>query len=178
MSTVNIGSSLPAGSNTIGQIKLVDTGGTNQAAIDANNNLHVTVYNGANAMAVDANNNAHMTPQAATSGGSTLSHTMSAASTNATSLKASAGMVYGVCISNNNASARYFKLYNKASAPTVGTDTPVTVIQVPGNGTVIRAYPVGAVFGTGIAWACTGGIADSDTTAIGANDCSIDIEYK
>jgi hypothetical protein len=115
---------------------------------------------------------------AGTSGGSTASHTMSAASTNANSLKASAGMVYGLSISNANASARYFKLYNKASSPTVGTDTPILTLQVPGNGTVIRAYPVGLVLGTGIAWACTGGIADSDTTAIGANDCSIDIDYK
>lgn len=115
---------------------------------------------------------------AATSGGSTASHTMSGASTNATSLKGSAGMLYGFSISNANASARYFKLYNKASSPTVGTDTPVMTVQVPGNGTVIRAFPVGLVFGTGIAWAATGGIADSDTTAIGSNDCSIDIDYK
>ena len=115
---------------------------------------------------------------AATSGGSTASHTMSAASTNATSLKASAGMVYGLSISNANAAARYFKLYNKASSPTVGTDTPVLTLQVPGNGTVLRAYPVGLVLGTGIAWAATTGIADSDTGAVGANDLSIDIDYK
>lgn len=113
-----------------------------------------------------------------TSGGSTPSHTMSGASTNATSLKGSAGMVYGLSISNNNASARYFKLYNKASSPTVGTDTPILTLQIPANGTVIRAYPVGLALGTGIAWACTGGITDADTTSIGANDCSIDIDYK
>lgn len=60
MSTVNIGSSLPTGSNTIGNVKLVDTGGTNQLAIDANNNAHVTIYNATNAMAVDSSNNAHV----------------------------------------------------------------------------------------------------------------------
>lgn len=60
MSTVNIGSSLPAGSSILGQIKLVDTGGTNQAAIDANNNLHVALYNAANSMAIDSSNNAHV----------------------------------------------------------------------------------------------------------------------
>jgi len=119
-----------------------------------------------------------VTPQTATTGGSTPSHTMSAASTNATSLKASAGQVYGLSISNNNASARYFKLYNKASAPTVGTDTPVLTLQVPGNATVIRAYPVGLALATGIAWAATGAITDADTTAIGANDLSVDIDYK
>jgi hypothetical protein len=103
---------------------------------------------------------------------------MSAASTNATSLKVSAGQIYGFSISNANTSARYFKIYNKASAPTVGTDTPIMTVQVPGNGTVIRAFPVGLALGTGIAWAATGGIADGDTTAIGANDLSIDIDYK
>lgn len=117
-------------------------------------------------------------PITGTSGGSTPSHTMSAASTNATSLKASTGMVYGLSISNTNASARYFKLYNKASVPTVGTDTPVLTLQIPGNATVIRAYPIGLALGTGIAWAATGGIADTDTTAIGANDLSIDLDYK
>lgn len=126
-----------------------------------------------------ANTTAWLTqPVAGTTGGSTSSHTMSAASTNATSLKASAGLLYGFSISNANTSARYFKLYNKASAPTVGTDTPVSTIQVPGSATVIRAYPVGLVFGTGIAWATTTGIADSDTGAVGANDLSIDLDYK
>jgi len=60
MSTVNIGSSLPAGSNTIGNVKIVDVAGTNQAAVDANNNLHIAVYNAANSMAVDSSNNAHV----------------------------------------------------------------------------------------------------------------------
>ena len=60
MSTVNVGSALPTGSNTIGVVKLVDTGGTNQLAIDANNNAHVVIYNATNAMGVDANNNAHV----------------------------------------------------------------------------------------------------------------------
>lgn len=117
-------------------------------------------------------------PVAGTTNGSTPSHTMSAASTNATTLKASAGLLYGFCISNANGSARYFKLYNKASNPTVGTDTPVTTVQVPANGTVIRAYPVGMTFATGIAWAATTGIADNDTGSVGANDLSIDIDFK
>lgn len=60
MSTINVGSALPSGSNTIGNIKLVDTGGTNQLAIDANNNAHVTLYNATNAMAIDSSNNAHV----------------------------------------------------------------------------------------------------------------------
>lgn len=115
---------------------------------------------------------------AATSGGSTPNHAISAASTNGTSLKASAGMIYGISISNTNAAARYFKIYNKASSPTVGTDTPVMTIQVPATSTVIRAFPVGLALSTGIAYAATGAMGDSDTTAIGAGDLSMDIDYK
>lgn len=114
---------------------------------------------------------------ASASGGSTPNHTISAASTNATSLKAAAGQVYGFCISNSNASARFFKLYNKASSPTVGTDTPVMTVQVPGGSTVARAFPVGLMFSTGIAWAITTGIANNDTGAVGT-DISIDIDYE
>ena len=150
--------------------------GTGQATMAAS----VPVAIASNQSAVPASQSGTWTevPNAATSGGSTYSHTMSAASTNATSLKNSAGQVYGFAISNANASARYFKLYDKASAPTVGTDTPAMTIQVPGSGTVIRAFPVGLAFANGIAWATTTGIANSDTGSVGANDLSIDIDYK
>jgi len=113
---------------------------------------------------------------ASTSGGTTPSHTISAASTNATSLKASAGHVYGFIVSNTNAAARFFKIYNKASAPTVGTDTPVVTVHLPPNSTVIRVYPKGLALGTGIAWALTTGIANSDTGSVGT-DISVDIDY-
>src|SRR2546429_2962266 len=113
---------------------------------------------------------------AATSGGPTPSHTISPASTNATSLKASAGHGYGFIVSNTNAAARFFKIYNKASAPTVGTDTPVVTVHLPPNSTVIRVYPKGLALGTGIAWALTTGIANSDTGSVGT-DISVDIDY-
>lgn len=117
-------------------------------------------------------------PVAGTTGGSTPSHAISAASTNATSVKASAGTLYGITVSNTNAAARFFKLYDKASAPTVGTDTPKSTIQVPPNSTVARAYPVGMAFALGIAYAATTGIADTDTGSIGASDLSMDVDYK
>lgn len=60
MSTVNIGAPLPTGSAIIGRVKIVDTGGTNEAGIDANNNMSVTIRQAANAMAIDASNNAHV----------------------------------------------------------------------------------------------------------------------
>ncbi|OLE53281.1 MAG: hypothetical protein AUG51_13910 [Acidobacteria bacterium 13_1_20CM_3_53_8] len=113
---------------------------------------------------------------AATSGGSTPSHTISASGTNATNLKGSAGQVYGFCISNSNAAARFFKLYDKSTAPTIGTDTPKMTVQLPPNSTVIRAFPVGLAFSSGIGWGLTTGIANSDTGSVGT-DISVDIDY-
>lgn len=117
-------------------------------------------------------------PVAGTSGGSTPYHLISASGTNATNLKASPGQVYGFEISNTNASARYVRFYNDASAPTVGTTTIEKTVQVPGNATVIRAYPVGLQFTAGISFSATGAMGDTDTTSIGAGDLSIDIDYK
>lgn len=108
----------------------------------------------------------------------TPSNINSAASTNATSIKASAGTVYSIACSNINAATRYVKFYNKASAPTVGTDVPVLTIAVPTNGTVVVAFgAVGHRFATGIALAITGAAADSDTTAIAANDVKVLTSY-
>jgi hypothetical protein len=98
---------------------------------------------------------------------------ISAASTNATSLKASAGTLYSLYVVNLNAAVRYLKFYNKASSPTVGTDTPVATFPIPasttGAGFAINLDP-GFDFATGIAYATTTGAADSDTGAVAANE--------
>ena len=111
-------------------------------------------------------------------GASTTHHAISAASTNATSVKASAGTINGGIVCNANAAARFFKLYNKASAPVVGTDAPVLTLLVPAGGSV--AIPAGA-FGlrcaTGIAYALTTGMAVADTGAVGAADLSVHLSY-
>lgn len=121
---------------------------------------------------------------AATSGGATPGYlASSAANTNSTSLKGSAGMVYGIQAFNTSAVTIWLKLYNKASTPTVGTDTPVKKIGIPPSaggavGGDVMTFPVGIAFGTGIAYALTTGFADSDTGAVGAGDVSLGIDYK
>jgi hypothetical protein len=116
-----------------------------------------------------------------TSGGLTLSRTLSAASTNATSVKASAGQVFWIYATNTNAAARFLKLYNKSSAPTVGSDTPVLTLLIPGNAAGAGFHlqtPLGLTFGTGIAFALTTGIADADTAAVAANEIVVNMGYK
>jgi cephalosporin hydroxylase len=105
-----------------------------------------------------------------TGGGYTPGKLISAASTNATSVKGSAGKIGYLTASNINAAARYLKIYNKASAPTVGTDTPVHTFLIPGGttgaGTNIPLPSEGIALGTGIAFALTTGAADADTGAV------------
>lgn len=114
---------------------------------------------------------------AATTGGYTPAKLISAATTNATSVKASAGTIGYLTASNINASPRYLKIYNKASAPTVGTDVPVHTFIIPGNtagaGTNIPLPPQGIALGTGIAFATTTGVADADTGAVASADLVI-----
>lgn len=88
-------------------------------------------------------------------------------STNATSVKASAGDLFKIRLSA--AAAVFLKLYNKASAPTVGTDTPVMTIALTVGMNEIN-FDEGHYFSTGIAYALTGAAADADTTAVAAND--------
>jgi hypothetical protein len=72
------------------------------------------------------------TAASSATGGAMPYHLRSAASNNATSLKASAGTLYGWHIVNNNTTTCYrVKFYNKATAPSPGSDTPVYVITVP-----------------------------------------------
>lgn len=102
----------------------------------------------------------------------------SAASTNATSSKATAGSLFEISADNFTAAAKYLKLYNKASAPTVGTDVPVLTVPIPANSFVSLQFGTnGKRFTTGIAFALTGAQAVSDTTALAAGDVHVHGSY-
>jgi hypothetical protein len=94
-----------------------------------------------------------------------------AASTNATVVKASAGNVFKIVGVNANAAARYLKLYNKATSPTVGTDTPVWTFYLPpstvnGGQFELNFGSMPLYFATGIGYALTTAAADADTGAL------------
>ena len=89
--------------------------------------------------------------------------------TNLTSVKATAGNLDALCITNTSATAFFLKLYNKASAPVVASDIPVMVIPVAAGAMVcLPLGPVGQRFATGIAYATTALVANTDATAITA----------
>lgn len=95
----------------------------------------------------------------------TASTVVTAASNNLTNTKNAAGTLYAVALSNTTATPMYFKLYNKASAPVVASDVPVMTIPMAANSFVTYEFgATGLRFGTGISWACTGAIGDTDAT--------------
>lgn len=113
-----------------------------------------------------------------TTSGFTTNHTLiSAATTNSTLVKATSGTIGAILLANTTASWKYFKLYSKATAPTVGTDTPVMVIPIPPNGTREIITPAGIRVSTGIGYGITGAVANADTTAVALGDVVVGISY-
>jgi len=91
------------------------------------------------------------------------------ASTNLSAVKASAGILYELTVSNPTATAAYVKFYNKTTAPTLASDVPVMTISVPATSatTMPVAIPFGQIgkrFATGIAIAVTGAAIATDAT--------------
>jgi hypothetical protein len=112
--------------------------------------------------------------QSATSTARLLS---AAATTNATSVKASAGTVKLVTGHNAKAGAVYLKFYNKATAPTVGTDVPRKTIYLAASSPF--NIKLDDYYSAGIAFALTGAGADADTTALSAGDIlALNIDYN
>ena len=103
-----------------------------------------------------------------TASGASATHLVSAATTNSTLVKNSAGKVLGWYFANTTASWIYIKLHNQATAPTAGTGV-VRTIAVPPNGISQFFSEGGITFSTGIGMTAVAGIADSDNTAITAS---------
>lgn len=104
--------------------------------------------------------------------------TNSAATTNATLVKSTAGTLWSIAVSNTNAAARFLKLFNLTTAPTVGTSVPVFTVAIPSGGTVlVNGGSNGIRFSTGISLAITGAAGDLDTTVIGAGEVKVATTY-
>ncbi|PJE65498.1 hypothetical protein COU91_01320 [Candidatus Saccharibacteria bacterium CG10_big_fil_rev_8_21_14_0_10_47_8] len=92
-------------------------------------------------------------------------------------IKSSAGQVYGWYLFNNTASVRYVKLYNKATHPSVGGDTPFMTIALPAGAGANVHFTTGIAFSNGIGIGATTGVADGDTGAPAANEVIANIIY-
>lgn len=125
---------------------------------------------------------AYVQLKASTSGGATAFKRVSTADTNAAVIKGSAGQLCLASASNVNAAVRYLKLYNKATAPTVGTDVPVFTIAIPGattGGLSPTFQPAVCVeFATGISMALTTEATDAGSTGVAASEIVVNVGYK
>lgn len=111
-------------------------------------------------------------------GAATFLRRLTSADTNAVNVKNAAGVVNSIHIENDSATKFYVKFYNLTTAPTLASSVPVMVVVVPANSSkTVGCGPFGMRFSTGIAIAVVRGIADTDTTAVAANDGIINLNY-
>lgn len=115
----------------------------------------------------------------------TRKHTaVAAASVNATIVAAAPALqmlrVIGGQINNTTAAWIYLKIFDKATAPAVGTDTPVLNLGVPPGGQLDLTDMCGTDglgLSLGLAYAITGAIALLDATVLTAGAASINLTY-
>lgn len=101
----------------------------------------------------------------------------SAATTNGTVAKASAGTIYGLTVSNTGAAAAFVKLHNSTTI-TVGTTAVALTVPVPAGGVVSLAWGTqGMRYATGIYYSITNLAADTDTTAVALNQVKVNLSY-
>lgn len=105
-----------------------------------------------------------------------VKHVVQPNNTVPTQVKTGKGIVCCVSMSNSAAGMRYLKLFDKATAPTVGTDTPVMVFGIPNAWSREVNFPPVA-FQNGIWMVVTTGAADTDATAPGSNEVVADVYW-
>lgn len=156
---VTLGNPLPTGANVIGAVTASGTW-----TVQPGNTANTTAW--------------LIEQRTGTTNGSTTSTVNAAATTNATNLKATAGMIYGISAMNASAAIKYVRIYNKATAPTVGTDIPILVVAIPATSSKEIVFPMGLKLATGIGYAITGAAAATDATAVAAGDVQLLINWQ
>ena len=103
----------------------------------------------------------------------------SAATTNGALIVTGTCNLSTIYATNIGATAAFIKLYNKATAPVVGTDIPEMIIPVPAavSGVPGVATPPigfhGQRFALGLGIEITGGVADADVVAVAAGQVKV-----
>jgi hypothetical protein len=112
-----------------------------------------------------------------TANGLSIFHLVSAATTNATNIKASAGQVYGWYVYNSNAAARKLVFHNTAGTPTAGASVIFAIVIPPSSAANVE-FTMGLAFATGIAITTVTDLTDAGATAVALNDLIINVFYK
>lgn len=102
---------------------------------------------------------------------------ISAATTNATLVRAGPTQLTAYYMSNQNAAVRYVKLYDKATAPTVGTDVPKWTLGIPPGAAANVVFTFPLQFSLGLGLSMTTGVADNDNTAVAATEVVANLAF-
>jgi hypothetical protein len=175
LTSVTLTAGIPtAGTGTVSTIDALMA--TGLPITNANANGQATMANSA-PVVIASNQTGIPLGITATANGATASRINAAASNNLTSVKGSAGQLYTIDVFNAAAYNVFLKLYNKASAPVVASDTPVMTIPIQAGGGYSKTWPMGFPFGTGIAYAIVKLQADTDATNVVAGDLTGNITW-
>lgn len=160
--------------------------GVQRVAIASDNTAFTVNAAQSGTWTVQPGNTANTTPwivqtvPGATNGASTC-NLQSAATTNATNCKASAGTLYGYEVINTTGTLYYLRLYNLTTSPTCSSSTGfIRSIPIPAATTgagVERDMSVGEAYGTGLGFCLTGGGSSTDNTNA-ATGVYISLLYK
>jgi pantoate kinase len=138
------------------------------------------------ALAYDYTTKAERVEVVASSGGGATAYTYLnvATSTNATLVQAGSHSGFSIQVFNIGTVVAFLKLYNKATQPIPGTDTPVKNIAIPipitgqGAAGVVINVPSGVQFPLGIGFAITGAVALLDNTNVtAANTILLNLDW-
>ena len=94
-------------------------------------------------------------------------HYLTAASTNSNLVQAGRLSLHDILAVNTTATIYYLKLYDKATAPTCGTDIPKLTIPLSASTSGVvtpLSSTLGFYFQLGIGFCVVGGIADTDNS--------------
>lgn len=106
---------------------------------------------------------------------------ISTADVNAANIKATTARLVYLHAANNTASAKFVKLYDKATAPTVGTDVPTFTFVLPANfsGVLVPPSPDAPLtFLAGLGVGITGALADADMTPVALGDVVLNGRFE
>lgn len=176
-SVTAIANALPAGTNNIGDVDVLtlpvayntgNVGATTQRVVIASDQTAYNI-NVANSPTVFA------TGFASSGSSGAADRVSSTALENSRVIKASAGRLYRLLITNTKTSSQYIQIHNTTTVP-ADTAVPIFSFPIPASSAVsIDADIMGSYFDTGITVCNSSTVA---TKTIGAADCFFTAEYK
>jgi hypothetical protein len=180
---VDVVAALPAGTNAIGKLAAnsgVDIGDVDVLSIAAGDNNIGNVDIASIAAGSNLIGDVAIGPR--TTGGATP-YSYISDGTDFVSVTDGATTLYGISCTSTDATVVYIKFYDKATAPDPSADAASIKLRfaVPSaatGGGFVWNVPQGMDFPTGLGFALVTGAADTDETAVTANEVMVNLVYK